>query len=96
MLYSPVLESREYILGQKQEKKEKYPPSPFSNRGNTECANTEPRRAETGEEQVPPFPVPRSRIEGIHLRAETGEGEQVPPFPVLELREYSMCEYRAS
>lgn len=30
---------------------------PFSNRGNTVFANTGLRRAETGEEQVPPFPV---------------------------------------
>lgn len=72
--YSPVLESRVYIVGQKQEKEKssalprsriegiqyiripslvgqkqekekKCPPPPFSNRGNTIRANTEPRRA---------------------------------------------------
>lgn len=54
--YSPVLESRAYIVGQKQEKKKKCPPPPFSNRGITVYTNTEPRRAETGEGEVPPFP----------------------------------------
>lgn len=52
---SPVLQSRAYIVGQKKEKN-KCPPPPFSNRGITECANTEPRRAETGEEEASPPP----------------------------------------
>lgn len=77
----PVLESRAYIVGQKKEKK-KCPPPPFSNRGNTVCANTEPRRAETGEgeEQVPYSPVLESRVYIVGQKQEKGkEKPSLPP-----------------
>lgn len=75
----------------KEEKKEKeenkFPTPPFSTEGQGE-----------GEASPPPFSNQGNTVytNTEPRRAETGEGEQVPYSPLLESREYSMCEYRAS